>query len=275
MPWFRVDDGFPGHPKTRSIPRAARMRAVGVWTSCGTWSAHYLTDGSIPAGTVEDEGGKPADSKALVASGLWHAPGHECPRCPQPVPGHFQFHDWPDYQPTKAEVEEERERKARAGRAGGKRSGQVRGSRTEAPASPVLPDPFTDGSPDASGTAEPPIPIPIPSPNYLLTTVSRLTSSDAQATTTDDELAYWKTLAGQADLADEARAFLAYNAHTDIRDWRNAWHGWLRKASERAGPPPALPPGCDQCLDGWLPDSADGRPRPCPTCKPHALPRTA
>lgn len=108
MPWFRVDDSFPSHPKTRSIPRRARMAAIGVWTACGTWSTHHLTDGLVPRDVVEDEGGRQADAAHLVQAGLWHRAGHECGRCPQPGEDAYQFHDWPDYQPTKAKVMAER-----------------------------------------------------------------------------------------------------------------------------------------------------------------------
>ncbi|QOH58940.1 hypothetical protein C6Y44_04050 [Rhodococcus rhodochrous] len=32
----------------------------------------------------------------LVEVGLWHAPGHTCPRCPEVEPGTYLFHDWFD-----------------------------------------------------------------------------------------------------------------------------------------------------------------------------------
>ena len=56
MPWLKVDDTFPSHPKVRSIPRRTRMSALGVWLACGAWSGHHLTDGSIPHDVVEEIG---------------------------------------------------------------------------------------------------------------------------------------------------------------------------------------------------------------------------
>ena len=116
MPWLKVDDTFPSHPKVRSIPRRTRMSALGVWLACGAWSGHHLTDGSIPHDVVEDEGGKQADAKALVDANLWHSNGHDCSRCPQPAKGDYQFHDWLDWQPARDEVlakrTEEAQRKA-------------------------------------------------------------------------------------------------------------------------------------------------------------------
>src|SRR4051794_38738063 len=104
MPWFKVDDTFPSHPKVRSIPRRTRMAALGVWLACGTWSSHHLTDGSIPRDVVEDEGGRQVDAKALVDARLWHQAGHDCPSCPQPDRGDYVFHDWSDWQPIREHV---------------------------------------------------------------------------------------------------------------------------------------------------------------------------
>lgn len=112
MAWFRTDDSFPSHPKVRSIPRAVRLRVLGVWLACGTWSAHHLTDGCVSLDVVLDEGGKAADAAALVAAALWHGPDHGCDRCPQPLAGSYQFHDWPEYQKTRDQVMAERKKTA-------------------------------------------------------------------------------------------------------------------------------------------------------------------
>lgn len=272
MTWFLVDDDLPSRQSVLSIPRAHRKSAIGAWTLCGAWCSKNGTDGFVPAYMLEELACDETDAAWLVKAGIWAE-----------ADGGWQFVVWAPEQLTAAEVRERKEKRAAAGRKGGRASGQTRRSGSsseasasasaqadaEASASPLLEQDASDREANLNPS---PSPSPKPKPIDLLTFVSRLTSSDAHATTTDAESAYWKTLAGQADLADEARAFLAYNAHTDIRDWRGAWHGWLRKASERAGPPPALPPGCARCLDGWLPDDDDGHPRPCPTCKPHAAP---
>lgn len=104
MTWFRVDDTFTTHPKVRSIPRAQRLAAKGLWMSCGAWSAQQLTDGVITGDAVEDEGGDHVLAKLLVEAGLWHTEGHDCPRCPQPPIGGYVFHDWPVYQRTREQV---------------------------------------------------------------------------------------------------------------------------------------------------------------------------
>lgn len=119
-------------------------------------------------------------------------------------------------------------------------------------------------------------------PNPLLTLVSRLSSGNTRATTTDIEVDQWQAVAGEGvDLDVEARAWLAFNQHRwkDITNPGAAWLGWLRKVSTRPGafipgvhPSATAPAGCADCLDGWLSDDTDtGRPRPCPTCRPHLV----
>jgi hypothetical protein len=95
--WFRIDDSFADHPKVHAIPRVARLQVIGLWTSCGTWAARYLTDGFIPESLPEEIGARRSDTDALVncrvqgaGVGLWE-------RCE----GGWLFHDWADYQPTR------------------------------------------------------------------------------------------------------------------------------------------------------------------------------
>lgn len=114
MTWFRVDDSFPSHPKTRRIPRSSRMAVIGTWTTLGTYAARHLTDGRIAADDVIDEGGTRAHAAALVDAGLWHPPGSTCghpeTECPgAPPEGHYQFHDWYVYQRSRAQVTADRE----------------------------------------------------------------------------------------------------------------------------------------------------------------------
>lgn len=125
MAWFKVDDAFPTHPKVRSIPRRERPAALGLWLAAGTWSAKHLTDGVIPLWVVDEEG-TPDSAALLVASGLWHGRGSRCPRCPRPKANEWLFHDWSDYQPTKAAADERRRIRAAAGAKGGTVSGRVR-----------------------------------------------------------------------------------------------------------------------------------------------------
>lgn len=98
MTWFKVDDSFSSHPKVMAIPRgAARLRAIGLWASLGSWCARQLTDGHFARHMVTEHGGTTSDAKRLVEVGLWET-----------TPAGYVFHDWQDWQPTRAKVEEDR-----------------------------------------------------------------------------------------------------------------------------------------------------------------------
>lgn len=109
MPWFKVDDGFHGHPKVVELS----LTAVGLWALCGSWCAKYLTDGYVPAKTVSRLGGDTRHAQELVSADLW-----------LDAPAGYQFKDWEDYQPLKTAVEaeraaaQERMRKVRAAKKG-------------------------------------------------------------------------------------------------------------------------------------------------------------
>lgn len=93
MPWFKIDDGFHGHPKVVELSLAA----VGIWTLSGSWCAKYLTDGMITLRAIQRMGGDEALALELVERGLWLE-----------VDNNFMFKDWADYQPLKVAVEAER-----------------------------------------------------------------------------------------------------------------------------------------------------------------------
>lgn len=107
MTWFRVDDGFPEHPKLEELEHepARYMAAVTVWTIMGADCARRLTDGIVTVARltkVLHRLGKHAliGAEALCGTGLWekHASG-------------WRFHDWRDYQPSRADVKKARRQK--------------------------------------------------------------------------------------------------------------------------------------------------------------------
>lgn len=122
MSFFFIDDAFYDHPKVKALPRGAtRKGAISLWTLAGTWSARYLQDGLIPPHMIAELGGSDKDADALVATELWHQADHECPACPWVPDGHYLFHDWPQWNKTKDQVE--RERKAARERQAKRRMG--------------------------------------------------------------------------------------------------------------------------------------------------------
>jgi hypothetical protein len=139
--WFWVDDHLHSHRKQRK----AGLEAIGLWTLSGSWCADTLSDGFIPEDVAEAWARKrlPMLSKRLVAAGLWEP--HEV----DGEPG-WLFHDWEDWQKSRAQVEDRREKRAASGRAGGLASGRSRRSKIEASASPSVAPEGTNGEALAS-----------------------------------------------------------------------------------------------------------------------------
>lgn len=141
MPWFKVDDELHDHRKAR----IAGTHAMGLWVLAGSWCGANPNDGFIPETVVirwEPRHYRKL-AQALVDAGLWH---------PETLDGEkgWRFHDWGDFQPTKAEIDAEkaaardRMKKRRAEAKGvtkPERSADVRAntSRTNAEGTPAVP----------------------------------------------------------------------------------------------------------------------------------------
>ena len=98
MTWFRIDDGFNDHPKVDALEDGPCADAAeSLWLRAGVWSAKHLTDGFIPVGRAKRLARNRKAPAELVRVGLWEA-----------VDGGYQYHDWPDHQPTKEDVEAKR-----------------------------------------------------------------------------------------------------------------------------------------------------------------------
>ena len=102
MPWFKVDDQFHGHPKVRGLDMASR----GLWVTAGSWCASYLTDGVISERDVKALGGTRRQAEKLVAAGLWSLVDAS------PGARRYAFHDWAEFQPTRADTLAKRQRDA-------------------------------------------------------------------------------------------------------------------------------------------------------------------
>src|SRR6266702_3713986 len=95
MSWLRIDDHFADHPKLlRAGPIAGWLHLAGL-----CYSARHLTDGFLP---IEAVG-------TLVRVGLWEEWRDE-----DTFLG-YRIHDYLKYNPSRAEVEGERESKKSGG----------------------------------------------------------------------------------------------------------------------------------------------------------------
>jgi hypothetical protein len=136
MPWARIDDMLPVHPKVRALSDAAfRLYICAI-----CWSNLNTTDGHIPADQLRylsDVRRVRQCADQLVQVGLWETAGDG-----------WRIHDYLEYQPSAEKVARERELKRQRQekwRAGGDAS---------VDASPDLPvDASRDTSRDASSRA--------------------------------------------------------------------------------------------------------------------------
>lgn len=155
MTWFKVDDAAHSHRKMVE----AGLPAAGLWMLAGSWSAQHLTDGHVPAAMVSRLGATAKDARRLVAVGLWDT-----------VADGYQFHDWEDYQPTRAEVLAQREKRSKAGRAGAESrwgDGTSDGTSHADGMASAMADRMADRIPVAQpphAHCDAPVPVPVPVP---------------------------------------------------------------------------------------------------------------
>lgn len=155
MPWFRVDDSFYRHRKVRKLGRD-KAGAVGLWLLCGAWCAENLTDGFVPAEQVELwDGPRRKYARRLVEVGFWH-------EAEQDGETGYQFHDWADYQPTRASVEADREA-WRAKKAEQRERKRLKASRRVSPGD-TREDTTQDGNRESRESPALPVPGPVPGP---------------------------------------------------------------------------------------------------------------
>lgn len=86
MPWVRLEDDMPDHPKIAALSNGAFR----TWVEALCYANRYLTDGQIPETAV------PASRRRyirqLLDTGLWSKNGD----------GTYAIHDYLEYQPSRA-----------------------------------------------------------------------------------------------------------------------------------------------------------------------------
>ena len=104
--WAKVDLGYLTNPKMSDILDASSTATLMHLASI-LHSAQHLTDGHVsPKAMQRAVGGSDADASALIAAGLWHAPGHDCDDCPQPEDGKVYVHDYLEHNRSAEDAEE-------------------------------------------------------------------------------------------------------------------------------------------------------------------------
>lgn len=101
MPWGRLDDSLYDHPKVERLPVDVRLAGVGLWARAISWCNRFLTDGHVPRGRIERLDGSLELADQLVAAGLFE----------EAATG-YQVHDFLEFNDSRADVMERREKEA-------------------------------------------------------------------------------------------------------------------------------------------------------------------
>lgn len=99
MSWAKIDDQLHSNEKFLACSLAAR----GLWTICLSWVADKETDGAIPRSIVRLHAGPQLQelTAELVEAGLWEV-----------TEAGWAFHDYLAYNPSKSQLEEDRQKAA-------------------------------------------------------------------------------------------------------------------------------------------------------------------
>jgi hypothetical protein len=100
MPWVRLDDMLPTHPKIRALSDAAFR----LYISAICWSNLHHTDGYLPSSQLRwlaDIRYPKRQVDQLTEAGLWH-----------PAQGGWQIHDYLEYQPSAKRIADTRAAKS-------------------------------------------------------------------------------------------------------------------------------------------------------------------
>jgi hypothetical protein len=219
MPWAKVDDQWFAHRKVVGLSLGAR----GLWTTVLSWSCAQRSP-QIPEHMVTFlAGGDPAAydlALELVAVGLWVE-----------TDDGWEIHDWREYQEKSLS-----EKRADAGRRGGKASGEARRSNDstddEATAKQTKqPDEAND---EAGALPGPSRPDPTREEPGARKRAAKLPNGWRPDAVT---LAAQRREFPAVDLERELASFADHAASKGrtAKDWTAAWRNWVRKADEYAG----------------------------------------
>lgn len=114
--FVKIAVDLPDNPKLGLIddPAAGWAHVVAI-----CYCRQHRTDGSFPlAPLLRRAGVKRGVADRLFEVQLWHATGHSCDRCPQPIPGMAVVHDYLRHQQSADEINTLSDARREAGRKG-------------------------------------------------------------------------------------------------------------------------------------------------------------
>lgn len=104
MGWSKIDDGYPDHPKVVDLSDRAFRVDITAWCYC----SRFLTDGHLPETVLRRWASSKVITELVQAGRL------------DEVPSGFEVHDYLVYNPTRAEVLDQREKQRAQRSAAGK-----------------------------------------------------------------------------------------------------------------------------------------------------------
>jgi hypothetical protein len=234
MPWFRIDDGFWGHPRRLELS----MSAIGLWAVSGSWAARHLTDGFVPRSIMPILGGKPRDIKALTDAGMWLEQANG-----------WQFRDWTHYQKTKVQVERDRELARK--RMGRSRNGYKEIEQPPEPTDDVTPD--VRANFDGSSTSHTK---PYQASTSPLSTSVELLGGGSVTREPEPPLFCKKHPNGHGGPCGAcADARKIHTAWVERETQRNLDRAWAAAESVKSCP--------NHCINGWIEDAENNPIRKC------------
>lgn len=228
MPWFKVDDGFFSSKPVLRLPRRYRAQSVGLWLLAGTWSAQEELDGFVPEYVLSELCGTPSLAAQLVSVGLWENVDRASSE--RGISG-WRFRNWGKYQPTKAELDENREKERI-------RKANWRASHRDTTGTGAGVTPGHQGVSHPS-RPDPTRPDPNTSPNGDVDTPrKRGTRLDASWQPSRELIEQMRAELPHVNLQAEHRQFVDYwiaqPGQKGVKtDWPATWRNWMRRAAER------------------------------------------
>jgi hypothetical protein len=119
--YIKMSDSLPEHRKIVAAGGDAGWLHVCALAYC----SRNRTDGFFPADLVPrlSDRRQPVKLAAKLCDvHLWHAPGHDCKKCPQPPAGEYVVHDYLEHQRSAAKIAEISGKRAASGSRGGSKS---------------------------------------------------------------------------------------------------------------------------------------------------------
>lgn len=252
MSFALLDDRLTEHPKWLITSSAAHDMFIAAICYC----ARLLTDGFVPMAQIRKLIEHDAPLQVAEELAEAHPPGYTSGLFDR-HPNGYLVHDYLDWNPSRDVVLAKRERRADAGRQGGKNSVATRRERygTAQPEGRSEANPEANASTYASNTPPKQTPNPTPTP-IPTTTPNGVVGARGTRLPNNWELPDgWRESAKSErptlDIDLEARKFRDYWTAKPGRealklDWERTWMNWIRNARSTSGTASAGPPTSTQ-----------------------------